>query len=156
MKTHGTAVLDLDAVDRSRAARRATDVEGTHGQLGARLTDGLRRNDTDRLALADLVAARKLTPVALYADAMSGFAGHRRTHLEFVDTQLVDQLDLALLQQGSIFDQYLAVGIFEILLQHATEHALAEVDDDIAAFDDGTQHNTLGGAAVVRVDDQVL
>src|SRR6185312_1168836 len=31
--------------------RRTTDVEGAHGQLGARLADGLRRDDADRFAV---------------------------------------------------------------------------------------------------------
>ena len=41
-------------------------------------------------------------------------------------------------------------------MQHSTEHALAEVDDDITALDDRTQHDTLSGAAIVHIDDQVL
>ncbi len=43
VQADGAAVLDLDAVGRGGPAGRTTDVEGTHGQLGTRLTDGTGR-----------------------------------------------------------------------------------------------------------------
>ena len=52
------ALLDL------AARRRATDVERAHRELGARLADRLRRDDADRLADVDAVAAREVAPVA--------------------------------------------------------------------------------------------
>ena len=53
--------LDEGAV---RDLRRAADVEGAHGELGARLADRLRRDDADRLAHVDGRAARQIAAVA--------------------------------------------------------------------------------------------
>ena len=55
--------------DWSTTLRRAADVERTHRQLRARLTDRLGGDDADRLADVDRRAARKIAPVALGADA---------------------------------------------------------------------------------------
>src|SRR5690606_19416166 len=55
-EAHGTGGLDLDIVHRGSPRRRATDVEGAHGELGAGLADGLGGDNTHRLPLVDLVA----------------------------------------------------------------------------------------------------
>ena len=47
-------------------------VEGSHGQLGTRLADGLGRDDTDRLAHRDRLAVGQVGAVALVADAVLG------------------------------------------------------------------------------------
>jgi hypothetical protein len=44
---------------------RTTDVEGTHGQLGTRLTDRLRCHHTDCFAGVDQQAAAQVAAVAL-------------------------------------------------------------------------------------------
>src|SRR3546814_8959078 len=62
--------------------RRATDVERTHGQLGARLADRLRGDHADRLAVVDDVATAQVAAVAVGADAERRFTGDRRTHLD--------------------------------------------------------------------------
>ena len=49
-------------------ARHTTGVERPHGQLGARLTDRLRRDDAHRLADVDPLAGGQRAPVALGAD----------------------------------------------------------------------------------------
>ncbi len=60
------------------ALRRATDVEGPHGQLGARLTDRLGRDDADRFADVHRTA-RQVAAVAVGADAarLSQVSGER-------------------------------------------------------------------------------
>ena len=52
--------------------RGAADVEGTHGELGARLADRLRRDDAHGFAHVDGRAAREVTAIALGADAELG------------------------------------------------------------------------------------
>ena len=56
--------FDLDERLLGTALRRAADVEGPHGELGARLADRLRSDDADRLADVDGRAAGKIAPVA--------------------------------------------------------------------------------------------
>src|SRR5262249_31966454 len=53
-------------------ACHTTGVERPHGQLGAGLTDRLRRDDTNRLADVDPLAGGQRPPVALGADAHLG------------------------------------------------------------------------------------
>ena len=55
--------LDARLLDPA-ARRRTTDVERTHRELRARLADGLRRDDADRFADVDHVAAREVAAVA--------------------------------------------------------------------------------------------
>ena len=57
--------------------RRAADVEGAHGKLGARLADRLGGDDADRLADIDRRAAGEVAPVAFGADAMLALADQR-------------------------------------------------------------------------------
>src|SRR5262249_44686056 len=57
------------------AACRTTDVERTHGQLRSRLTNGLRRDDTDRLADLDEFSGGKISTVAADASTAARFAG---------------------------------------------------------------------------------
>src|SRR5262249_33219826 len=52
-------------------ARGTTDVERTHGELRARLTDRLRGDDADRLTGVDDVSACEVTAVAASADALA-------------------------------------------------------------------------------------
>src|SRR3546814_14537740 len=59
-----TGGLDRHVVDGRRTRRRATDVERTHGQLGARLADRLRGDHADRLAVVDDVATAQVAAVA--------------------------------------------------------------------------------------------
>ncbi len=69
------AILDRAVGDRLRGStglvdlRRAADVEGTHRQLRARLTDRLRRDHADRFADVHRRTAGEVAPVALAADA---------------------------------------------------------------------------------------
>ena len=57
--------------------RRTTDVEGTHGQLGSRLTDGLRSDNADSFTNVDWRTASKVTTVAGTANTDLGFAHQR-------------------------------------------------------------------------------
>jgi phage tail tape-measure protein len=75
--SHHIAVADLHRALEVRLdegllgdLRRAADVEGAHGELGARLADRLGGDDADRLAQIDRRAARQIAPVAGCADAV--------------------------------------------------------------------------------------
>jgi hypothetical protein len=71
-------------------------VEGTHGQLRTRLADRLCGDNADRLADVDRRTATEIAAVTLGAQTVAGFAGQRRTHLDFVDAQLIDQVTMIL------------------------------------------------------------
>ena len=90
----------LDARLLGAALDRAADVEGAHGELGARLADRLRRDDADRLADVDGGAAGKIAPVARAAQtpfSVSQVSTERI--LTSVDAGPLDRLDLVLVDQ---------------------------------------------------------
>src|SRR5207248_9502063 len=58
-------------------AGSAADVERPHGELGARLTDGLGGDDADRLPQLGQPARAQVAAVAQHADAPLGVAGQR-------------------------------------------------------------------------------
>ena len=73
--------LDLAVIRRldlrlARHLRRAADMEGAHGELGARLADRLGGDHADRLADIDRGSARQIAAIALAANA---FAAVRRS-----------------------------------------------------------------------------
>ncbi|UUZ56686.1 hypothetical protein LP419_17335 [Massilia sp. H-1] len=78
---------------------RTTDVEGTHGQLGTRLTNRLRSHHTDCFTGVDQQAAAQVTAVALGAQAEARVAGQRGTYFDFVDRQAFDFFDHVFVQQ---------------------------------------------------------
>jgi hypothetical protein len=81
-------MVPFDSYQRHACTRcRTTDVEGTHGQLGTRLTDRLRCHHTDCFAGVDQQAAAQVAAVALGAQAVAGVASQRGTDFHFVDAQ---------------------------------------------------------------------
>src|SRR5579883_903375 len=111
--------------------RRAADVEGAHGELGARLADRLRRDDTDRLAMVDRRAAGQIAAIALAADAVDELAGQRRADLHLLDAGLLDGIDMSLLHQRAALDHDLVGrGIAQVLARDAAENARGQRGDD--------------------------
>jgi hypothetical protein len=90
MEAQRALVANLDAAGRRRARCRATDVERTHRQLRARLTDRLRGDHADRLADVDEAATRQIAAVAVRAHTVARRAGDRRAHLDLIDAFLLE------------------------------------------------------------------
>src|SRR5690606_39694290 len=114
---HGLEVVELDravgldrhVVDRRRTRGRATDVERTHGQLGAGLADRLRGDDADRFAEVDDVATAQVAAVAVRADAEAAFAGNRRAHLERLHARVFQLLHPGFVEQRVAGDDRILV-----------------------------------------------
>src|SRR5690606_36385600 len=133
----------------------ATDVERTHRQLRARLTDRLRGDHADSLTDVDHDAASEITAVAQRADAAAGLAREHAADLDAVDTGVVDDLDVVLGDLRVLRDQDLTrVRVDDIFEHDATEDAVAEALDDLATFDQRHHLDTLAGAAVELADDR--
>src|SRR5690606_1255717 len=113
-----------------------TDVEGTHRQLRARLTDGLSGNDTNRFTLVHQVAPAQVAPVAVRAQAITRFASQRRAHLDFVNADAVDVFDQIFIEQGSGgHGSFLGVGVDDVDRRHTTQNTVTQGFDDFTAFD---------------------
>src|SRR5690349_13744673 len=135
MQTSCTLALRFHGVRSRRSGRRATDVERTHRQLRARLTDGLCGDNANRFTHVDAMTTREVTAVTLRAHAVANFAGDRRTHLHEVNAFLLQHLDHLFVDQGAgSDDDCVASRTQHVFRSHATEHALAETFDDVTAF----------------------
>ena len=154
--------LDLAVIRRldlglARHLRRAADMEGAHGELGARLADGLGGDDADRLADIDRGAARQIAAIAFAANAFRQFAGQHRTHAHLLDMGGFDLL-------GQVFGDFLAaldedfagVRMLDVFGRGAAQDAFGERGHDLAAIDFGLDRDTLLGAAIFRRDDAVI
>src|SRR5690606_12269753 len=151
------AMLDLDAGYCRCPRCRTTDVEGTHGQLGTRLTDGLGSNDAHRLTDVDLVATRQVTPITLGADAPAGFTGDRRTHHHLVNRHGLEFVDQYFVEQGAGFNQHLVgTRLDQVTGDHTTKYTLAQRLYDGATFDQRRHQQAFLGAAIRVGDHQIL
>ena len=101
----GTGFEELDHARQAVgdvALGHTTGVEGTHGELGARLADGLGGDDADRLAELDELVGREREAVAGGADALDGVTGERRAHAHAAHRGVVAQaLDVVDHQHGA-------------------------------------------------------
>ena len=140
-----------------RTRSRTTDVEGPHGQLGTRLTDGLGGDDADRFAGVDQHAAAQVATVALGAQAIAHIAGQRGAHAHLVDAQLLNLLDQVLVEQfAGRNGGFLRLGVDHVHSGDTTQHAVAQRLDDLTALDQRTHGHTVAGAAVVLGHHQIL
>src|SRR6185312_1749260 len=156
-EAHLAGRLRFDLRGRRRPRRRAADVERAHRQLRARLADRLRGDDAHRLADVDEVATAEVAPVALGAEAIASLAGERRAHLDLVDAEALDVVDLVLAEQRAGLEMRgLRLRIDDVRRGDAAEDALAQRLDDLAAFHQRLHHHAVARAAVVAGDDEVL
>src|SRR5262249_37176208 len=137
--------------------RRTADVEGAHGELGARLADRLRRDHADRFADVDRRTAREVAAVALAADAVLELAGQHRTHAPPLDMRLLDAVrDILGDFLAALDDDVAGVRVLDVLRRGAAEDAFGKRGHDRAAVDFGLDVHALLGAAIFGGDDAVV
>ena len=133
-------------------------MEGTHGELGPRLADGLGRDDAHGLPDVDQMAAGQVPPVAEGADAALGLAGQRRAHHDGGHAVLFQDLGLGFVDEG-IFrqqDHVRVFGIVDRVEQHAADGTFGERGLDVAAVLEVGELHAVHRAAVMFGDDDVL
>ena len=139
------------------ARRRAADVEGTHGELGARLADGLGGDDAHGLADVDQVSPGQVAAVAHGAHAVLGLAGQGRADHQRAEALVFDDLGVVLVNERVGRDDDL-VGDRIVDVEHAGPAQGAFVDAllDVAGLDVVGDLQAVDGAAVDLGDDDVL
>src|ERR1700682_5914032 len=135
---------------------RTTDVERTHGQLGAGLADGLGGDDTDRFAALHQPAGRQVAPVAGDADTALRFAGKHRADLHPLDTGRLNRRSQIFGDLLVHSHDHVAFVVFLIFEGHAAHNAVAQRLADFARFDDRLDADAFGCAAIVLPDDHIL
>ena len=130
----------------------AAGVEGTHGELRARLADGLRGDDAHRVARRGQATLAEVAPVARAADAVRRKALQHRAAIDLRDARGDDGVDHLVLELRADRD-VLEAG--HRRCQHATDRVVAERLAHVLALGLGDP-DALGRAAVVEQDDHVL
>src|SRR5690606_25012824 len=157
LEAHRTGGLGFHGAGHGCAGRRTPDVKGTHRQLRARLTDRLSGNHTDGFTAVDHGATAQIAAVAVGAQTVTRFAGERRANLDFINAEFVDEIDIFFGQQRTCGNGcFLRVRVDHVDSRHTTENPVAQRFDHFTAFNQRLQGVTLGGAAIVLGDDQVL
>ncbi len=155
-ESHVAGVLGLDVRGIRDARCRSADVEGTHGELGARLADGLCRDDADGFAHLDHLARAEVTAVAEDADAALGLAGEHGADLHLLDTGSLNCAGQVFVDLLIDFDDGLTLEVLELLERHAANDAVAQGLDGLAGFDDRGDVDAFDSAAVLVRDDDIL
>src|SRR6185312_15394745 len=129
-------VLGLEVRGVRHAGGGAADVEGTHGELGAGLADGLRRDDADGFAHLHHLAGAEVAAVAEDAATALGLAGEDRANLDALDAGSLNRGGLVLVDLFVDVDDDLAFVVLQLLERDAADDAVAQRLDDVAGFDD--------------------
>ena len=107
--------------------RRSTSMEGAHGQLGTRLSNGLRCDDTHRCPELNWTCGRKVSPVAVAADPVACLTGQRGTNAEDLNLGPFDRLEGTLVNLSPSLDDDLAgLGVDDMFHGLASEDAVRE------------------------------
>ncbi len=132
-------------------------MESPHRQLRSRFANRLSRNDSHGFTAVHRMATRQITAVAHGADAVTGLAGDGRTHPDPIDSQALHFLNQFFIQQGVGFDDQLARGgVGDGFSQHAPQNPFPQRFQNIAAFHDRRQGQSMGGPTVQFQNDHIL
>src|ERR1019366_6652368 len=136
-EAYSAVVFGIEARLLADSRSRTADVEGAHGELRSRLTDGLRRDDARGLAQLDQAARSQVAPVTHHAHATLRLAGEHRTDLDPLDTG-------GLHRARQIFGDFLvdinndvAFVVLDFLQRDAAHDTVTQRLDDLSRLHDG-------------------
>ena len=132
-------------------------MEGTHGQLCTRLTDGLCGDNADCLTDRYQVAVCQVCAIALCADTLSCTAHEDGTDLDALYAA-VHNLLCVCLGEHLVFgdDEFAGLRITQIVYQITADQTLGQLFDQLVAIADLVDLQTVGCAAVLFPDDDIL
>src|SRR5699024_2309289 len=137
--------------------RDTAGMEGTHGQLGARLTDRLGRDDADAFADLDALAVGHVGTIAPGADADMGAAGHDAADLKLGNAGFFDLFGVKHVHHPVFGNKQVAgVRVKHIMQRITADQAFGKAFDRSIALADFTDHDAFGGVAVFFADDDFL
>src|SRR6185312_15733256 len=151
-----TRVLGFEVRSVLHARCGSADVEGTHGELRARLADGLRCDNADSLTHLNHLARAEVTAVAQDAAAALGFAGEHGANLYTLDTRCLNRGSLVFVDFLVDFDDGLTFVILQLFQRDAADDAVAQRLDGFAGFDDRHHVDAFHRAAIQLTDDDIL
>ena len=137
--------------------RCAADVKGLHGQLRARLPDGLSGDDAHRFADLDGTVRGEIASVTLAADAVLGLAGQHRADAHGLDADLLDVLrELVGDFLVEVDDDRAGDRMLDPVQGEAAGDAVAQRLDDVLTVLDRLPVDAVDGAAIILAHHHVL
>jgi hypothetical protein len=100
-KTNRTSRLGFHAAGHSGSRGGTTNVECTHCELSAWLTNRLSSDHTDSFTNVNQRAATEVTTIAVCAKTMASFAGQWCTYPNLVNAKLIDEINHIFIKQGT-------------------------------------------------------
>ena len=155
---HSAVVFGLDLRHLEHRGSGAADVERAHGELRARLADGLRGDDAGGFAQFHPGARGQVAAIAIDTHPALAFAGQHRTDLDLLDVRVVDEpgLDLVhlLVRLGKQLLRLLRIR--DVVARKAAHEAVAQLDHLVFAFVDSLDPDAVGRAAIFLTNNHVL
>src|SRR3546814_3333357 len=132
-------------------------MEGTHGKLRARLTNGLRCDDAYGFTDVDRRTASKITTIAFAAHAHLRLADHRRAVPDRLDDDGLDPRDGSFVEQCASFNENGAILAVDTVFRRGTaNNALTARSDDRTALNDGLHTPRVFRAAILPDNCSIL
>src|SRR6266849_6160794 len=155
---NGALVFGFDLRLLEHGGGGAPDVEGAHGELGARLADGLGRDDADGFAQFHQAAGGQIAAIASDADAFFALAGEDRTEFNFLHAGGFDGLGAHLINfLVGLGNHGLGVArVMNVVTGKTADEPLAQLDHFVLAFVNRLHPDAVASAAILLPDDDVL
>ena len=132
-------------------------MEGTHSQLGTRLTDRLGSDNTDSFAEVDDMATSQVTPITGSTDATTTLTGKDRTNLDLLYTGIFNLQDQGLINGLVVLDKhFIRNRVNNILKSGTAKDTITQGLDNFTALNQGADVDTVQSAAIVFHNDCVL
>jgi hypothetical protein len=133
-------------------------VEGSHSKLGARLTDGLGCDDTNRFSLTDGSTVGKVQAVATRAHTSSRFAGQDGAYAHALDPCVINGFSLGKRQNISLVGKHNAFVSWktDIITHSSAKYPVTQAKEFLIALLNALNLNTVQRTAIVLCNDDVL
>src|SRR5262245_27294064 len=156
-KLHGAVVSRFQRGLLGSATRGPTDMESPHSELGSRLTDGLRGNDPDRFPKIDHVASTEIATIAKDTNTALRLTRQHGPDLDSFYSRLLDTLNQFFIDflVGLNYDLS-CKRIFHVFERDPTQNTISQGFDDLSAFHEWGDFDTIHSAAIVLADDGIL
>ena len=139
------------------ALRNPANVEGPHGQLSARLTDGLRRNNAHSLTRVHLSAPCQIAAITHGTNTVLGLTSERRAHLHRDHASRFNRVRQFLVKQSIARCQHLIRARLQHIFSHnAAQNALGERRNNRAVIHRSRSFDRRFGTAIFLTHDTVL
>ena len=132
-------------------------MKSTHGQLRSRLTNGLRRNNTNRLTHLNPFQSCHVAAVTFNTNSLFRFTSQTRTHFNFFDPGVFNSRNRVLLNETVGFCENITrKRINDILKNRSPQNSLTQRLNDFASFNEGNRIDPLQSSAIIFLNNHVL